>query len=221
MRTPMMLFVILGIPFSFSACTYYMPMTVSSTSIGNQSEVPVKVVSGRSEASYFLIFGPFGDDSLQAALEDARRQGDGDTLANVFVDRKLFCVPTCGWSLYTAVETRVTGTLVKYQDERSRQFVKAPEKVVLIPNSTKLDIAAEAAYNQLLMSFGEDQLAAEAVFESFSGQTRNDLKQFVLTKRGNGSAWNWKLAVPADASGNEKRFLYWYVKNYTEYKPVE
>ena len=86
---------------SLSGCTYYMPAAVSSTSIGNQGEIPVKVVSGRSEASYFLVFGPFGDDSLQAALEDARRQGDGDTLANVFVDRKLFCIPTCSWSLYT------------------------------------------------------------------------------------------------------------------------
>ena len=40
---------------SLSGCTYYMPTAVSSTSIGNQGEIPVKVVSGRSEASYFLV----------------------------------------------------------------------------------------------------------------------------------------------------------------------
>lgn len=206
---------------SISGCTYYMPTAVSSTSIGNHGEIPVKVVSGRSEASYFLAFGPFGDDSLQAALEDARRQGDGDTLANVFVDRKLFCIPTCGFSLYTSIETRITGTLIKYQDERSAQFQKTPEKLVPIPNSSKLNITGEAAYGQMLSSFAQDQLAAEALYNALSGQTRDDLKQFVVTKRGNGSSWNWKLAMPANTDGNEKRFLYWYVKTYTDYKPVE
>lgn len=34
--------------FGASGCTYYMPVAVSSSSIGNKGEIPVKVVSGRS-----------------------------------------------------------------------------------------------------------------------------------------------------------------------------
>lgn len=209
---------------SASGCTYYMPVAVSSTSIGNQGEIPVKVVSGRSEASYFLFLGPFGDDSLQAALEDARSQGDGDTLANVFVDRKLFCFPLCGFSLYTSIETRITGTLVKYQDERSRQFQKNTAKQPPISDSSdrsKANIPPQVAYDQMLTAFGQDQLTAEALHNSYSGQTRSNLKQFITTKRGDDSAWNWKLKMPANASENEKRFLLWYVKTYTSYKLTE
>lgn len=209
---------------SFSGCTYYMPAAVSSTSIGNQGEIPVKVVSGRSEASYFLFFGPFGDDSLLAALEDARSKGDGDTLANVFVDRKLFCFPFCGVSIYTSIETRITGTLVKYQDERSRQFQKAVIGQNLITNiegGPKVNVGGEEAYGQLLASFGKDQLTAESVHSSFSPKTRSALKDFVLIKRGKFSAMSWRIAIPENISEIERRFLYWYIKTYTDYKPAE
>lgn len=207
---------------SFSGCTYYMPMAVSSTSIGNQGEIPVKVVSGRSEASYFLFFGPFGDDSLLAALEDARNKGDGDTLANVFIDRKLFCVPLCGFSLYTSIETRITGTLVKYHDERSRQFQKAATGLNQnIEGGSKINVVAEEAYGQLLASFGKDQLEAEAVHNSFSNKTKNDLKDFVLTKRRKFTAMSWKIVLPENIPEIEKRFLHWYLKTYTDYKPAE
>lgn len=206
---------------SFSGCTYYMPAAVSSTSIGNKGEIPVKVVSGSSEAYYWFAIGPFGDDSLQAALDDARSKGDGDTLANVFVDRKIFCFLNCYLPIYSSIETRITGTLVKYQDERSAQFQKAPETQLPISGKSNGNIPPQVAYDQLLAAFGQDQLAAEAVHNAYSGQTRSNLKQFIITNRGDDSAWSWKLKIPANASENEKRFLNWYVKAYTSYKPVE
>lgn len=200
-----------------------MPAAVSSTSIGNQGEIPVKVVSGRSEASYVLFFGPFGDDSLLAALEDARSKGDGDTLANVFVDRKLFCFPVCGFSLYTSIETRITGTLVKYQDERSRlhQTSTGPGPIKSVDGGAKVNASAEEAYGQLLAAYGKDQSTAESVHTSFSFKTKDDLKDFVLTKRGKFSAMSWKIAIPENISDIEKRFLHWYLKTYTDYKPAE
>lgn len=206
---------------SVSGCTHYMPAAVSSTSIGNHGEIPVKVVSGSSSANSFLFFGPFGDASLQAALEDARSQGDGDTIANVFVDRILFCFPACFLPIYSSVETRITGTLVKYQDERALPFQKPVAKQQLIADGSQKNIPPQVAYDQLLAAFGQDQLTAEAVHNAYSGQTRSNLRHFVITKRGDDSSWNWKLKIPAHASENEKRFLNWYVKAYTSYKPVE
>lgn len=208
--------------FGASGCTYYMPAAVSSSSVGNKGEIPVKVVSGLSRASYFLFFGPFGDDSLQAALEDARHGGNGDTLANVFVDRKLFCVPLCEFPLYKSVETKITGTLVKYQDERSSQFQKAPEVVPPIPTRSKTDISAETAYSQLFAAFNDDdEVAAQAVYNAFSGETQNALRQYVFTTRGKGTAWSWKFTIAANMLENEKRFLRWYVRSCTDYKPNE
>jgi len=209
---------------SFASCTYYMPVAVSSTSIGNQGEIPVKVVSGSSEASYFLVFGPFGDDSLLAALEDARSKGDGDTLANVFVDRKVFCIPFCGFPLYTSVETRITGTLVKYQDERSERFRNAlsgQNSISYSGGGSRINLVAEEAYGQMLAAFGKDALTAESAHNSFSSKTKNDLKDFVLTKRGRFSATSWKIALPENIPEVEKRFLHWFLKTYTDYKPAE
>lgn len=204
-----------------SGCTHYMPTAVSSTSIGNQGEIPVKVVTGSSSASSFLFFGPFGDASMQAALEDARRYGDGDTLANVFVDRVLFCFPACFIPIYTSIETRITGTLVKYKDERSLQFQKAPAMRVSTADGSKINIPPQAAYDQLLAAYSEDELAAEAVYKGFSRVTQGNLRHYVTTTRGDDSSWNWKLKIPASASENEKKFLNWYVKAYTSYKPIE
>lgn len=102
---------------SFSGCVHYMPAAVSSTSIGSKYEVPVRTVTGTSSAYYVLGLGPTGDDSLNAAIEDAKSQAPSDSIANVFVDRKLTCVPVCGFSLFKRIDTMVYGTLVKYMKE--------------------------------------------------------------------------------------------------------
>jgi hypothetical protein len=97
-------------------------MAVSSAPLGPK-EHPVAIVSGQSSAYYFLGMGPTGDDSIQAAVEDAKQQKNSDTIMNVFVDRKLFCFPVCGFSLVTQVTTRIYGTLVKYDDPWTKENV--------------------------------------------------------------------------------------------------
>ncbi len=203
-----------------SGCTYYMPAAVSSTSIGNQGEVPVKVVSGRSEASYFLAFGPFGDDSLLAALEDARSKGDGDTLANVFVDRKLFCVPHCGFALYTSIETKVTGTLVKYQDARSSQFQKPVAQPPIAGNSQSAVavLATELAYKQLAEAFRQGPATAKSLFASFGGPTKDQLRKVVLSKFNRTSALSWRVQHLPSTPDDEKPFLNWFLTANTDYK---
>lgn len=100
-----------------AACTLHQPMTVSTSPIGLGREVPVKVVTGSSTAERVFIFGPSGDDSLEAAIEDARSQAPSDTMMNVFIDREIFCVPLCAFPLfYTRTTTTVFGTLVRYEN---------------------------------------------------------------------------------------------------------
>lgn len=203
-----------------SGCTHYMPAAVSSTSIGGQGEVPVKVVTGRSKASYFLAFGPFGDDSLLAALEDARGKGDGDTLANVFVDRKLFCVPHCGFSLYTSVETEVTGTLVKYQDDRSSKF-KNPAIQPSIADNSKDSVAVlatEIAYKQVAAAFAQSPQTAKSLFASYGSRTKEELRALVISKFDRTSALSWKIRHLSGTPENEKPFLNWFVSANTDYK---
>lgn len=106
----------ISIIFFSCGCTHYMPAAVSSVSLDSKFQVPTRVVTGRASHSSFLFFGPFGDASLLAAYDDARTKGDGDTLVNVTVDRKLFCFPACWLQVYMEVETIVHGTLVRYID---------------------------------------------------------------------------------------------------------
>ena len=79
-----------------SGCAYYQPAAVSSASIGSQYERPVGMAEGKATRWYFFpCWGlcPVGEDSLKAALNDALTATPGDTLANVFVDRKITFYP--------------------------------------------------------------------------------------------------------------------------------
>ena len=111
-----------------SGCAHYMPAAISSTSIGSKYEVPVKTVTGTSSAYYVFGFGPTGDDSLNAAIEDAKSNAPSDSIANVFVDRKLTCFPVCGFSVFTRIDTMIYGTLVKYTKEDGAPLMPKEEK---------------------------------------------------------------------------------------------
>jgi hypothetical protein len=106
--------------FFLTGCVHYYPAQVSSASMGGKYERPIQVVTGKSQADYILGFGPFGNDSLQAALEDAIQKNIGHTLINTFVDRKIICFPACGIPLYARVETSITGTMVALMDDTGK-----------------------------------------------------------------------------------------------------
>jgi hypothetical protein len=109
---------------TLSACVVHMPAAVSSTSLGPQEQV-LDVRKGRSQSFYILFFGPFGNDSISAAVDNAIGDTDADTMMNVFVDRKKTYIPFPGLSLVTLTDTEVLGTLVRYKDMPSRAVRKA------------------------------------------------------------------------------------------------
>ena len=108
---------------SLSGCIHYLPAAVSSTGLG-EHERPIRVTTGHSSAFYFFGLGPFGNDSLAAAIEDAQGDAPGDTMANVFVDRRIITVPSDYLPLIVRIDTMITGTLIKYENEPG--FKRAP-----------------------------------------------------------------------------------------------
>ena len=115
--------------FGFSGCTYYLPPVASSTTIGSKNEVPVQVVTGESTEWSFLFFGPFGDASAKAAIENAKTKSleESDSIANVFLDRMMFCFPTCGLPIYVSATTQITGTLVRYKKDSGETLTRRPD----------------------------------------------------------------------------------------------
>jgi hypothetical protein len=100
-------------------CTVFVPPPphMASTSIPN-SEI-VGVVDGESRAYYVLGYGPFGDNSLKAAIKDALSKRGGDTLTNVAIDQSVTffgagpSLPQFNFGF--SVKTKVYGTAVRYR----------------------------------------------------------------------------------------------------------
>lgn len=100
-----------------SGCTYYQPIGVSSTSVGSQYERPSGIAEGVARRWYFFpcySACPIGEDSLKAAIDDALDGNVGDTLANVYAERRTIAFPHIYLPLIVRSDIIVTGTLVKY-----------------------------------------------------------------------------------------------------------
>lgn len=110
-------FIILLPMLLLSGCAYYQPIGISSTSIGSQYERPSGMAEGVSRRwLFFPCYNacPVGEDSLKAAIDNALEGNVGDTLANVFAERRIIAFPHLYFPLLVRSDVVVTGTLVKY-----------------------------------------------------------------------------------------------------------
>ena len=82
---------------------------MSSTEISPNVQV-VGTVEGESRSTNVFGFGPFGDHSLRAALQDALSKRGGDALINVSIDQ----ATTSFGPFYSVNRTMVMGTAVKF-----------------------------------------------------------------------------------------------------------
>ncbi len=96
---------------ALAGCTVFMPTPpqMSSTDIGPNVQI-VGTVEGESRSTNFLGFGPYGDHSLMAAIQDALSKRGGDALINVSIDQ----ATTSFGPFYSVNRTMVMGTAVKY-----------------------------------------------------------------------------------------------------------
>jgi len=146
------LFALLSVLF-LSGCAYYQPMGISSTSVGSQYERPVGIGEGIARRWYFFpcwSLCPVGEDSLKAAMEDALAGSPGDTLANVYVDRRTIYFPHPMLPLIVRNDIVVTGTLIKYNtkefppdNEQAIDFRKIYKSEELWPKLLALDSDAQ------------------------------------------------------------------------------
>ena len=102
-----------------TGCTVFVPPPPHMASSAVPNVEIVGTVDGESKASYLFGFGPFGDNSLKAAIKDALSKRGGDTLTNVALDQSCtyfgagpsFPLLNFGFS----VTTKVYGTAVRYK----------------------------------------------------------------------------------------------------------
>lgn len=107
-----------------SGCAYYQPIGISSTSIGSQYERPTGMAEGVSRRwLFFPCYNacPIGEDSLKAAIDDALEGEVGDSLANVFAERRVIAFPHILFPIIVRSDILVTGTLVKYNTKEFPQ----------------------------------------------------------------------------------------------------
>lgn len=202
---------------AMAGCVNVHQGAVSTTSIG-PNEIPVRVVTGRSSGIYVLGMGPLADGTLKAAVDDARKKAPSDSIVNVFADTKRTCFPFFPFCLIMGIETTVHGTLIRYRQPLN-QGVGTPEVVDAV-RQTLTATDASSAYEKLVMAYAQDQETAEDFLSDLSPDLWKGLKNYVITQKGNGSGWNWKLRSDASMSQRERSMLEWYVSKYTDYKPL-
>lgn len=155
--------IILAFPIIFfSGCAYYQPIGISSTSIGSQYERPSGIAEG--VARRWLFFPcynacPVGEDSLKAAIADALENGVGDTLANVYAERRTIAFPHIYFPLIVRSDIIVTGTLVKYNTKEfppDNNTLYANDPSVLWSNILKLN---QTDQEQFVKSLSAERIA--------------------------------------------------------------
>ncbi len=158
-----------------SGCAYYQPTAVSTNSIGGKYERPTGIAEGVARKDYFFPCYELcstGEDSLKAAIANALKGKNADTLANVFVDRKITAFPNIYFPLWMRSEIIVTGTLVKYDAEG----FTPNDKFVDILNLKNVDIL----WNKLLNLDEETRIQ---VFQYFlSNEMKNKLHQYLVIR---------------------------------------
>jgi hypothetical protein len=169
-----------------TGCVHYQPAIVSTTSIGEQ-EIPLKVTYGESSAYYlFGILGPLGNDSLQAAIEDAQGDAPSDTIVNVFIDRQVLNFPFDYLPLITRIKTNIYGTLIKYKDNPSFKRpvaleMSVDETVKYLKDVETRTYVKITMLNSNVYEGGLISLNAEKKTISIPNASKNNLQEIKLT----------------------------------------
>ncbi len=153
--------IIIGCVLFLPACVYHYPTAVSTTSLNGKYEKPLIVTNGESHAFYLFGIGPIGDDSLQAAIEDAQGDAPADTMINVFIDRKATYFPFRYFPIITRISTSVYGTLIKYRTEDDK-----------IPDSMAGNLV-ECKPDELIKELGEIETGAKMKIRNGKGEVIN------------------------------------------------
>ena len=205
--------------FGLAGCVHVLPAPDVEHPLGTTTDVPVGVVTGHSSSFEILKLKRWGDDSLEAALADARRKGgpDADGIAAASAERKLICFPLCWFPLVRSVQTTATATLLRLGRDRTTAPARDHEQ--------KLEVGerptASALLTRLEHLYAESPTAARAFYDSLSGPQRDDLRDEVLGSRGVASAYGTTFRPAKGSPPEERKFLEWFVGGFTTYTLVD
>ena len=206
-----------------SGCTAHQPIAISSTSLGPEQETVIGVVQGRGSKFYFLFFAgvaPFGvgDDTFQAAFQNAVTKVKADSLVNIFADRRCTYTPHPLLPIFTSCETILTGTAIRY---------KAIDRAIARPDDSPQQAAtlalqgltAEQLYGKLFVLFQSEKDRVVPTVHSLGWESQKALENFVLYRKGNPWLSSWKFEMADNVVGAEAHFVEFFVRQFTHYKP--
>lgn len=200
-------------------CVHQLPAPHVAPRLGSTLDVPIGVVTGRSSSLEIMKLGLWGDDSVEAALADARRRGsrDADGIELTAAERRVICFPACAWPLVRSVRTLATANLT-----RVARGLSAPESERSAP---ALEVgkapSTQALLERLEHLYARSPQAAAELHDSLSARGRDELRDEVLSRRGVLSEHGRSFRVPKDADERRRAFLRWYVGSFTTYVLVE
>ena len=215
--TPMRRLALAALPL-LSSCAYTTKSTsLASTPIGHKGVAPKGFVTGYSKAFFVLWWGPFGDDSEEAAANDARGKAVEQDLADAVVERQVLCVPTCLLPIVRRTRTVVNAAVVAPTGFRELpQAAKPPAP----PNPRDPSPSVEILYHRLRSMHRADPDSAKHFYESLGSEERQVLREYVVAHSGVGSVAGGEYRIPSGAKEDDRRFAEWFLIGYTPYQPV-
>lgn len=185
---------------------------------GQLRGAPFEVVSGRSESTDLFWKKHFGDDSVDAALADARQKGGSraEGISLVSAEKTAFCFPACFFPMIRWTRTTVTGALIHASGLKGLSK-SAPEEKPALERNQKPPVAL--LEERLEHLYAQDSPAAQSFYDSLGSEDKLQLKDYVVSERGKISTSDERVLRPAaDATPELKGFLDWFIPRYTSYR---
>lgn len=204
---------------ALAGCMAELPAPHVTPPLGSTTDVPIAVVTGRSRAFEIVRKRTWGDDSVEAALEDARQNAgpDADAIQATAAERHVICFPLCAFPLLRSVRTTVTATGLRFARGLSRPSGEAVRPELEVGQAPP----ASALLERLEHLYAQSPDGARELYDSLAPRSRDELRDEVLSSRGVASAYGRTFRLPPDASAAQRAFLRWFVGRYTTYTLVE
>jgi hypothetical protein len=195
--------------------TYSTKSTLDATAVGMRGAVPDGFASGATTATWMFGLGPFGSEDPQKAIDRARGQRLETTLTDVTVERRVTCVPGCGFAMFKSVRVVVSGSLVKPTGYKDPPRPPAKEEGI----SWRAPEPSPANLTERLVSYYKtDPADAQVFYESLKPETRAEITRYVLSGMGLSPAHGDEFRARESSSKDECRFLKWYLHEHTTYR---
>lgn len=95
-----------------------------------------------------------------------------------------------------------------------KEAARAP---VILDFAALRSLPAPEVYRQLASA---DAAQASRYLEKALPSQKEDLTAYIAKNKGSASAFSWQFRLAPGLGADEKRFVSWYLQNYTDYKPA-